>query len=68
MAKVQIKTEKNHSFWQNFSIMEQFDTLLSNVIDSTLGLRTKNCSFQYSEIFRSSCTFSSMEVLALCNQ
>lgn len=33
--------------------MEQFDTLLSNVIDSTLGLRTITCGYQYSEIFRS---------------
>ncbi len=36
-----------------FSIMEEFDSLLSNVIDSTLGLRIKTCGYQYSEILRS---------------
>ncbi len=36
-----------------FSIMEEFDSLLSNVIDSTLGLRIKTCGCQYSEILRS---------------
>lgn len=33
--------------------MEEFDSLLSNVIDSTLGLRIKTCGCQYSEILRS---------------
>ena len=53
MTKVQIKSERITPFGGIFSIMEQFDTLLSNVIDSTPGLRTKTCGFQYSEIFRS---------------
>ena len=38
MAKVQIKSEKITPFGGIFSIMEQFDALLSNVVDSTLGL------------------------------
>ena len=33
--------------------MEEFDALLSNIIDSTLGPRTKTFGYQYSEIFRS---------------
>lgn len=33
--------------------MEQFEALLSGIIDSTLGLRTTTCGYQYSEIFRS---------------
>ena len=33
--------------------MEQFDALLSQTIDSTLGLRCKLYGYQYSEIFRS---------------
>ena len=33
--------------------MEQFDALLSNVIDSTLGLRSRTFGYQYSEILRS---------------
>ena len=39
MAKIQIKSEKLTPFGGLFSIMEQFDSTLSSVIDSTLGLR-----------------------------
>ena len=53
MAKVQIKSEQITPFGGIFSIMEQFDALLSGIIDSTLGLRTTTCGYQYSEIFRS---------------
>ena len=53
MAKVQIKSERITPFGGIFSIMEQFDALLSGIIDSTLGLRTTTCGYQYSEIFRS---------------
>lgn len=53
MAKLQIKSEKITPFGGIFSIMEQFDALLSNVIDSTLGLRSRTFGYQYSEIFRS---------------
>ena len=38
MANVQIKSEKLTPFGGIFSIMEQFDSTLSSVIDSTLGL------------------------------
>ena len=38
MAKVQIKSEKLTPFGGIFSIMEQFDALLAQTIDSTLGL------------------------------
>ena len=37
MAKVAIKSEKLTPFGGIFSIMEQFDSRLSSVIDSTLG-------------------------------
>ncbi len=53
MAKVQIKSEKLTPFGGIFSIMEQFDALLSKTIDSTLGIRSKLYGYQYSEIFRS---------------
>ena len=53
MAKLQIKSEKITPFGGIFSIMEQFDALLSNVIDSTLGLRGHTLGYQYSKIFRS---------------
>ena len=39
MAKVQIKSEKLTPFGGFFSIMKQFDALLAQTIDSTLGLR-----------------------------
>ena len=54
MAKVQIKSEKLTPFGGIFSIMEQFDSMLSPVIDSTLGLRCSSIiGYQYSEIVRS---------------
>ena len=53
MAKIQIKSEKLTPFEGFFSIMEQFDSTLSSVIDSTLGLRSKQYGYQYSEIVRS---------------
>ena len=53
MAKIQIKSEKLIPFGGIFSIMEQFDSILSSVIDSTLGLRCKSFGYRYSEIIRS---------------
>ena len=53
MVKVQIKSEKLTIFGGLFLIMEQFDALLSQTIDSTLGLRCKSYGYQYSEIFHS---------------
>ena len=38
MAKIQTKSERLTPFGGLFSIMEQFDSTLSSVIDSTLGL------------------------------
>ena len=53
MAKIQIKSEKLTPFGGIFSIIEQFDSTLSSIIDSTLGLRSKQYGYQYSEIIRS---------------
>ena len=53
MAKIQIKSEILTPFGGLFSIMEQFDSTLSSVIDSTLGLRCGSFGYQYSEIIRS---------------
>ena len=36
-----------------FRVMEQFDSTLSYVIDSTLGLRCRSFGYLYSEIIRS---------------
>ena len=52
MAKIQIKSEKLTPFGGFFSIMEQFDALLAQTIDSTLGLRCTLFGYQYSEIPR----------------
>ena len=41
MVKIQIKSEKLSPFGGIFSIMEQFDSTLSSVIDSTLGMRCR---------------------------
>ena len=53
MAKVQIKSEKLTLLEDFFSIMEQFDALLAQTIDSTLRLRCTLYGYQYSEIIRS---------------
>ena len=41
MAKVQIKSEKLTPFGGIFPIMEHFDALLAQPIDSALGMRCK---------------------------
>ena len=54
MAKVQIKSEKLTPFGGIFSIMEQFDSMLSPIIDQALGQRCRSIiGYQYSEIVRS---------------
>lgn len=52
MAKVQIKSEKLTPFGGIFSIMEQFDSMLSPIIDQTLGQRCRSIiGYQYSVNF-----------------
>ena len=50
MVKVAIKPEKLSPFGGIFSIMELFDSKLSSVLDSTLGMRCKLYGYQYSDI------------------
>ena len=53
MANVQIKSEKLTPYGGIFSIMEQFDSMLSPIIDQTLGQRCRSIiGYQYSEIVR----------------
>ena len=52
-GKGAIKSEKLSPFGGIFPIMEQFDSKLSSVIDSTLGMRCRLYGYQYSEIIRS---------------
>ena len=53
MAKIQIKSEKLTPFGVNIFNHGAFDSTLSSVIDSTLGLRCKSFGYRYSEIIRS---------------
>ena len=45
MAKIQIKSAEITPYGGLFSIMEQFDSTLSSVIDSTLGLSCRSFHF-----------------------
>ena len=45
MAKIQIKSEKLTPFGGIFSIIEQFDSTFSSVIDLTLDLRCRSFHF-----------------------
>ena len=49
MANVAIKSEKLSPFGGTFSIMEQYDSKLSSVINSTLGMTCRLYGYQYSE-------------------
>ena len=53
MAKIQIKSEKITPFGGIFPIMDEFNWVLSGIVDSTLGFRCKLFGYQYSEIIRS---------------
>ena len=54
MAKISIKSEKLSTFGGVFSIMEQFDSMLSPIIDQVLGQRCLSIiGYQYSETVRS---------------
>ena len=52
MTKVVIKSDMTSSFGGIFPIMDVFTRKIGPTIDSTLGLRSKNQGYQYSEIFR----------------
>ena len=51
MAKVQQKSEKITAFGGIF-FLDKFDSILSSVIDSHLGLRSTLIGYQYIEIVR----------------
>ena len=53
VAKVQQKSEKITTFGGIFFVLDKFDRILSSVIDSHLGLRSKLIGYQYSEIIGS---------------
>ena len=53
MTNVQIKSKKLTPLEGIFPIMEHFDALWAQTIDSTLGTRCKWYGYQYSETLRS---------------
>lgn len=53
MAKIEIKSDRITPFGGIFPVMEQFDSMLSRTIDTTLGLRCRSYGYRYSEIIRS---------------
>ena len=57
MAKVQQKSEKITAFGGIFFVLDKFDSILSSVIDSHLGLRSRLIGYQYSEIIRAVFSF-----------
>lgn len=52
MSKVHQKSEKISAFGGILFVLDKFDRILSSVIDSHLGLRSKLIGYQYSEIIR----------------
>ena len=52
MAKVNKKSEKITAFGGIFFVLDKFDSILSSVIDSHLGIRSTLIGYQYSEIIR----------------
>ena len=52
MAKIQQRSEKITAFGGIFFVLDKFDSILSSVIDSHLGLRSTLIGYQYSEIIR----------------
>jgi hypothetical protein len=51
-AKVSIKSEKITAFGGILFVLDKFDRILSSLIDSHLGLRSKLIGYQYNEIIR----------------
>ena len=64
MAKVQQKSEKITAFGGIFFVLDKFDSILSSVIDSHLGLRSTLIGYQYSEIIRAIFSFVSFVICA----
>jgi len=52
VAKVQINSDRNHSFWRNISCERAFSRFVAPIIDKVLGIRCTSFGYQYSEIVR----------------
>ena len=51
MAKVQQKSEKISAFGGIFFVLDKFDSILSSVIDSHLGLRSTLIGYQSARLY-----------------
>lgn len=57
MAKVQQKTEKNTAFVRIFFVLDKFDRILSNVIDSQLELRSTLIGISTARLIKVLCPY-----------
>ena len=64
MAKVQQKSEKISAFGGIFFVLDKFDRILSSVIDSHLGLRSKLIGYQSARYYEPSSPFSAVVATA----
>ena len=64
MAKVQQKSEKITAFGGIFFVLDKFDSILSSVIDSHLGLRSKLIGYQSARLYGPSSPFSAVAATA----
>ena len=60
MAKIRKKTEKITPFGGIFFVLDRFDRILSSVIDSHLGLRSKLIGYQSARLYGPSSPFSAV--------
>jgi hypothetical protein len=60
MAKVSKKSEKITAFGGIFFVLDKFDRILSSVIDSHLGLRSKLIGYQSARLYEPSSPFSAV--------
>ena len=64
MAKVQQKSEIITAFGGIFFVLDKFDSILSSVIDSHLGLRSRLIGYQSARLYGPSSPFSAVVATA----
>ena len=64
MAKVSKKSEKISAFGGIFFVLDRFDRILSSVIDSHLGLRSKLIGYQSTRLYGQPSPFSAVAATA----
>ena len=64
MAKVQQRSEKITAFGGIFFVLDKFDSILSSVIDSHLGLRSTLIGYQSARLYVRSFPYSAVAATA----